>query len=244
MENKVKIAAGINTFNDAKSLQRTLESLVGYIDKVYIIDGRYPDYSSESGEKYSNDGTVQLAKEFGCQYVKLYADQHIKRTEYLKRCIYDFLFVIDADEYLSVVSWSEFQDQLKRYILDMSERYRYHQYQIKYQSEPNKTIVLPRLIYQPNKLMYTTHWSIIADPPDNMNMTASQAIDGITIVTDDNLRPITRLQYDIDYQWFLFHKEGVISDKVYNDTECKANFADHIVHEVNVWKTAKLPKIF
>jgi hypothetical protein len=243
--NQVKIAAGINTFNDCKSLARTIESIVEHVDRIYVIDGRYPDYkSSKNGEdKYSTDGTVELVESISkCIYIPLFAEQKHKRTRYLKICEYDFLLVIDADEYLESSSWPTFQDQLARYILAFPDRHRYYQYQIDYQAEPNKNIKLPRLIYKPNQLMYVNHWTLIADPPDNRQMVSSTTIDGITIRTDDLLRPYTRLQYDIDYQWQLFRKEGVITEKVFNDVECKQNFANHIIWEVNVWKGLPIPK--
>lgn len=242
MRNQVKIAAGINVFNDCRSLARTLESAVGHFDTIYVIDGRYPDYPTENNaEKYSTDGTSELVDAYpNCKYIKLYAEQKDKRTRYLKECKYDFLLVLDADEYLVTTSWPTFQDQLYRYIVQMPERDRFYQYQIRYQAEPDKIIMLPRLIYNPNRLIYTTHWTLIADPVDNRTVASSSVIDGITIATNDLLRPYGRLQYDIDYQWALFRKEGVISDKVFNDAECKQNFADHIIWEVNVWK----PKIY
>lgn len=236
MDNEIKIAAGINCFNDSESLRRTLESINGFIDKIYIVDGRYPDYPSQTGEQFSNDETIQLAREFKCKYIQLFAEQKDKRTAYLKACKYDFLLVIDADEYLRVLSWPCFLDNIHRYILNMPERGRYYQYQIDYQAEPDKKIKLPRLIYRPYKLMYVNHWTIIPETVDNRPVTSTITIEGITIATDDLCRPYGRLQYDIDYQWALFRKEGVITEKVYLDNECKQNFADHIVAEVNIWK--------
>jgi hypothetical protein len=237
--NKIEIAAGINTFNDCKSLARTLQSLSDYMDRIYVVDGRYPDYKSTKKDKdeYSTDGTVQLLEQYpNVTYIPYFAEQKDKRTRYLKECVYDFLLVIDADEYLTVQSWSTFQDQLQRYILAMPERHRNYAYQIDYQSEPNKKIKLPRLIYNPSRLIYTNHYVLIAEPVDNRMVTSSITIEGITIGTDDLLRPLARLQYDIDYQWQLFRKEGIITEKVFNDTECKQNFANHIIWEVNVWK--------
>lgn len=239
MANSIKIAAGINTFNDCKSLERCIKSLVEYVDRIYVIDGRYPDYeSTENGkDKYSTDGTLELVKSFDkCRYFAMYAEQKDKRTRYMKECEYDFLLAVDADEYLVVQSWPMFQDQIQRYILNTPERHRFYQYQTAYQAEPTKTIYLARLFYRPNNLMYVTHWTMIAEPVDNRPMISSTCIEGITLYTDDNLRPIIRLKYDTDYQWNLFKKEGVISDTVYNDTECKANFVNHVVWELNAWK--------
>lgn len=240
MNNNVKIAAGINVYNDKHSLERTLQTTTEYFDRLYIIDGRYPDYSNNTSEKFSTDGTKELVKSYkNCKYIPMFAEQKEKRTRYLKECEYDLLMVIDADEYLKVTSWTHFQDCLQRMILNAPEKYRAHQYQIAYESEPNKIIHLPRLLHKPNQLMYTSHWFLITDPVDNNPMQSSVVIEGLSICTDDLLRPETRLQRDIDYQWLLFKKEGVISDKVFNDTECKANFAKHIIWEVNVWKNHK-----
>ena len=241
-DNNVKIAAGIITYNDRNSLERTLQTTVEYFDRVYIIDGRYPDYGNKTDSKYSTDGTKELVELYdykynNCKYIQCFAEQKDKRTRYLKECEYDFLMVIDADEYMIISSWPTFQDQLQRNILNMPARARFHQYQINYNSEPNKYIPLARLIYKPQELIYTSHWTLIEDPViDSKAMISAMQIEGITICTDDLLRPNHRLQTDIDYQWALFKKEKVISDKVYNDTECKANFAKHIAWEVEVWK--------
>lgn len=237
MNNNVKVATGINVFNDFNSLERTLQTTVEYFDRIYVIDGRYPDYSNNTNEKYSNDGTKELVKSYkNCKYIQMYAGQKEKRTRYLKECEYDFLLVIDADEYMIVTSWPTFQDNLQRSILNSPERYRAHQYHISYESEPGKIIHLPRLFYKPNNLMYTTHWNVITDPVDTNPMQSSIVIEGISLCTDDLLRPYVRLQADTDYQWLLFRKEGVITDKVYNDPECKQNFANHLIHEINIWR--------
>lgn len=241
-DNNVKIAAGIITYNDRNSLERTLQTTVEYFDRLYIIDGRYPDYASKTDSKYSTDGTHELVELYNykynnCTYIQMFAEQKDKRTRYLKECEYDFLVVIDADEYMIVSSWSTFQDQLQRNILNMPARARFYQYQINYQSEPTKFINLGRLLYNPNNLIYVNHWTLLADPViDSKSVMSAQLIEGITICTDDLLRPNSRLQQDIDYQWQLFLKEKVITEKVYNDTECKANFAKHITWEVEVWK--------
>lgn len=242
MNNNVKIAAGINVYNDCSSLERTLSTTVEYMDRVYIIDGRYPDYSKQTDSKFSTDGTKELVelynhKHGNCKYIQMFAEQKDKRTRYLKECEYDFLLVIDADEYLKVTSWPTFQDQLQRNILNMPERARFYQYQINYQSEPTKFMPMGRLLYNPRNLIYVNHWTLLADPIiDNKSVVSALMIEGITIATDDLLRPSTRLQTDIDYQWDLFLKEKVITDKVHQDTECKANFAKHIAWEVEVWK--------
>lgn len=233
----IQIAAGVNTFNDAKSLARTLQTITPYFNTIYIIDGRYPDYSSKSNEEYSRDGTVELVDSYSnCVYIPFAAEQKEKRTKYLQECSYDFLVVIDSDEYMKVQSWSHFQDCIQRQILNMPDKARTYQYAIAYEAEPNKTIYLPRLFYKPNELMYTTHWTVISNPVTHRRVENALLIEGITLSTDDNLRPATRIQEDIDYQWLLFLKEGVISEKVYRDTECKANFEKQILWEVKVWK--------
>lgn len=242
--NNVKVAAGINVYNDCNSLKRTLQTTVEYFDRIYVVDGRYPDYSKPTDSKYSTDGTKELVQSYdNCKYIQMFAEQKDKRTRYLKECEHDFLVVIDADEYMIVNSWSTFQDQLQRNILNMPARARFYQYQINYQSEPDKFIALGRLIYNPNNLIYVNHWTLLADPIiDSKAVMSALMIEGITICTDDLLRPSTRLQTDIDYQWDLFLKEKVITEKIYNDIECKANFAKHIIWEVEVWKN-KVDKI-
>lgn len=241
MNNNVKIAAGINVYNDCNSLERTLQTTTQYFDRLYIVDGRYPDYGDKGDSKFSTDGTKELVQSYdNCRYIQCFADQRTKRTRYLKECEFDFLLVIDADEYMIVTSWPSFQDDLQRNILNMPEKARFYQYQIDYISEPNKHIPMGRLFYNPNNLIYINHWTLIADPIiDNKPITTSRMVEGITISTDDLLRPYARLKDDISYQWSLFLKEKVITEKVYNDAECKQNFANHIIYEVNIWKDYK-----
>lgn len=243
--NDVKIAAGINVYNDCNSLKRTLQTTIEYFDRIYVIDGRYPDYSKQTDSNYSTDGTEELTQSYdNVKYIPYFAEQKDKRTRYLKECEYDFLLVIDADEYMIVDSWPTFQDQLQRKILNMPERHRYYQYHIDYQAEPNKKISLARLIYNPNNLVYVNHWVMIADPIiDNKPVVSSTLIEGITLCTDESLRPVSRLQVDTDYQWQLFLKEGVITEKVFHDAECKANFAKHIAYEADIWKNNNVDKI-
>ena len=64
-------------------------------------------------------------------------------------------------------------------------------------------------------------------------------IEGITIGNDDNLRDRSRLDNDIEYQWYLFYKEGAIDIDQYLDKRAKKKFADHIAYEYDIWKEKK-----
>ena len=97
----MKIAAGINTYANPLGLQATLESLTGGVDAQLVIHGRYPIFPVQHASVYSKTKTV--CKEYpNTQLIQLDATELEKRQKYLElRQDYDFLIVIDDDEYIS-----------------------------------------------------------------------------------------------------------------------------------------------
>lgn len=239
------LGAGIITYNDGPGLKRCLDSIHEGMDRIFVIDGRYPDWGDDrTDDIFSNDGTYQLCMEYpNVTYVAVHADQNTKRTEYLRLCHPDeyditFLLVIDADEFVTDVSWGNFRDNINRYICNFPARHRYPIYQIKYQFEPEKMGYMDRLIYEPWELKYIKHYILttvdnMADIPVQKSI---QLIDGIKIMTDDMLRDVSRMQRDINYQYELFYKEHEINYEQYNDPAFKAKFAKHIAYEKTIWE--------
>lgn len=242
-EYRFRLGAGIITYNDGPGLKRCLDSIHEGMDRIFVIDGRYPDWGDDKNDDiFSNDGTYQLCMEYpNVTYVAVHADQNTKRTEYLKLCEdygITFLLVIDADEFVIDASWKEFRNNIKRYIFDFPGRHSRHIYQIRYQFEPNRTGYLARLIQDPWYLKYIKHYILttkdnIGDIPVEQS---SQVIEGITIITDDLMRDRSRMQRDINYQWDLFYKEHEFNYDKYHDPKEKAKFAKHIAYEWDIWK--------
>jgi hypothetical protein len=239
-----RIGAGIITYNDGPGLERCLNSIHQGVDRIFVIDGRYPDWGDDKVDDiFSNDGTYALCMEYpNLTYVALHADQNTKRTEYLRLCSpeeYDinFLIVIDADEFVIDASWKEFRNNIQRYIYDFPGRHSRYIYQIKYQFEPHKTGFLARLIQDPWQLKYIKHY--ILTTVDNIGdipvPQSTQLIEGITIITDDSKRHISRMQRDINYQWDLFYKEHEFGYDKYHDPKEKEKFAKHIAYEKQIW---------
>src|SRR3990167_1317956 len=110
---RMRIAIGLNEFNEKENLEITLPQLKDF-DLVIVVDGKYPhfDYPSD----FSDDGGRELLEKYdNTTLIPLAANQIIKRNTYLnyaKIKEYDFLLVLDAD--MSVkVDWEEFREQLK-----------------------------------------------------------------------------------------------------------------------------------
>lgn len=101
----MKIAAGVCFYNDCKSLERTLQSLVDKVDYMVCVDGRYKGFK-DSGDGLSNDGSRELVRSFNKSVLinmpNVYEVE--KRQGYLDWCDRarpDWLLIIDSDEYVS-----------------------------------------------------------------------------------------------------------------------------------------------
>lgn len=79
--------------NEEKILYNSLESLSKFVDEIIVVDNG------------SEDDTVKIAKEFGCRVISS-ADSQLDegRNLYLEEAKEDWIFVLDADEYVDVVS--------------------------------------------------------------------------------------------------------------------------------------------
>lgn len=240
-------------FQDRDGLERCIRSLVKGVDKVIVVDGRYIDWGKDSDPEYSTDGTEELCKEqlnklVPIQYVKLFAEQPVKRSKYLELaedC--DFLLVIDADEFvvyrgLEAADWPLFRQNLEtssRFELRLRENRQYvHNIQVR--TEPTKLMTLGKLIYKPSELYYSSHWRLNrrSDGREQryQQMNTRDIVRGITMTYDELMRPPERLQFDVDYQWALEYKEGDLTWEQYNDPARKQKFLEHNIHEVEVWK--------
>ena len=246
-----KLTAGINTYNDVEGLERCLLSIADHMDKIFVIDGKYPDWGDPDDPRFSNDGTAELCLQYpNVMYFPLSAPQHVKRTKYLELAQgYDFLLVIDADEWVIskgpyAANWdrfrvkleteSRFEDRLKKEIG--------YVHNIAFEVEPGNVKYFGKLIYKPSQLHYKSHWKLYRNT-DNyfqkyQSMNDPDSVFGIVMTGDENKRKHQpgRLKVDTEYQWLLNYKEGLITEAEFKNEKLKAEFVKHNIHEMEVWR--------
>ena len=84
--NKIKISALIVARNEEKNIKDCLNSL-STIDEIILLLDR------------SSDNTINIAKNFNCTiYEGSWPSEGIRRNEGIKKCSYDWVLEIDADE--------------------------------------------------------------------------------------------------------------------------------------------------
>lgn len=99
-----KISAAIITFNEAHRLARGLDSLIGVVDEIVIVDS------------HSTDGTQELAKSYESQIpLKLIErpfEGHIEQKNFaIAQCTHDYILSIDGDEALN----SEMREEILKF---------------------------------------------------------------------------------------------------------------------------------
>lgn len=92
-----KVSAVIITYNEELNIRRTLSRLT-WCDEIVILDS------------YSNDKTIDICKEFGCQiYYRSFDGYGTQKQAAVAKATNDWVLVIDADEVLSEELVSEMQ---------------------------------------------------------------------------------------------------------------------------------------
>ena len=112
----MKIHAVICVFNAVETIEKTLDSLLGKVDVIIIVDNKWIGF--EDGTKFINsyDGTIDKIMEWGLKHrdevFLRYFLVHKRMHQYEARNFAlkfvpegDWVFVIDSDEY--VVEWDE-----------------------------------------------------------------------------------------------------------------------------------------
>jgi len=89
-----KVSAAIITFNEAHRLARGLESLIGVVDEVIVVDS------------HSTDGTQELAKTYAeklnLNLIERPFEGHIEQKNFaISQCAHDYILSIDGDEALN-----------------------------------------------------------------------------------------------------------------------------------------------
>lgn len=96
-----KIWACYIVYNNVDYLRASLETVLPYVDRAIVVDGRYRTYPGD--EWHSTDGTLDIIKDMGDKVTLVPAQEWESQVE--KRNVYmdmvpngDWIFVIDGDE--------------------------------------------------------------------------------------------------------------------------------------------------
>lgn len=220
----MKIGVGTVFFDDAKGLQRCLNSVTSQVDLIIAIDGRFKDF--EEVYDISNDGSKEVIESFS--NAKYFCFPNLteieKRNKYLEIAhIYglDFLIVMDSDEYASIdetllrinLEKILFQKEYSKIGQNPTpEVYGIKMFDKQYEKQ-EITIERynERLLYKPGSLRYSEIHSNLIDIHDSTrNFTTAKytsEIEGIILYNDDNLRTADYIIKSMKYQSYLFASE-------------------------------------
>jgi len=110
-ESKAELIFCIVTYNGAKTLRQTLESILPFADKVVIVEGRFAEFVNVYPTPHSTDDTLQIIAEYQDKYpevimLRSYDDlsQLRARDLYLVGTEGDYFIVWDDDWLLNTTS--------------------------------------------------------------------------------------------------------------------------------------------
>jgi glycosyltransferase involved in cell wall biosynthesis len=84
------ISATIITFNEERNIQRCLESLLGIVDEIIVIDS------------FSSDKTQEICAKYGVTFIQNAFKGHIEQKNFaIAQTNFDWVLSLDADEALS-----------------------------------------------------------------------------------------------------------------------------------------------
>ncbi|NOQ91540.1 MAG: glycosyltransferase, partial [Flavobacteriaceae bacterium] len=102
MKERQKITAIIPTFNEELNIEAAIKS-VDFADEIIVIDS------------FSTDNTVALAKKHEVRLLQRKFDDFSSQKNYaINKVKYDWVFVLDADERISLVLKEEIKNTLKK----------------------------------------------------------------------------------------------------------------------------------
>ncbi len=86
----VKLSGVIITYNEAKNIEKCLQSLVGVVDEIVVVDS------------LSTDETVNICKRYNAKVIEKSFLGYIEQKNFaLKQATYDYIVSLDGDEALS-----------------------------------------------------------------------------------------------------------------------------------------------
>lgn len=151
---RLTFGVGISFYNDRRSLRRCVESVIGNVDYIIAVDGKYV-YNDWNTEPLSTDGSREYIEDA----MKLYQGQGLflidapNLTEYAKRQIYvdacqpygvDCLIILDSDEFVFCADWIKFRTECYQKII-VRDKMSWNIYNIPFREPMDR----PRLWFKP-----------------------------------------------------------------------------------------------
>jgi len=98
------LIAGIIAYNEEKLLPMCIESIIGKVDEIVVVEGRIDMFPPRDGNGWnirSSDRTIEIAHGYGCNVItspRPWTDEATMRNQYLIGNDGDWYITIDADE--------------------------------------------------------------------------------------------------------------------------------------------------
>lgn len=210
----MNIVAAIVTYADPLGVERTIASLNGGIDAVIVIHVQYQTVDLHNPRSLSDTKAVCLKYPNTNLFDLGIASELEARQKYLDLATdYEFLLVIDSDEYISDgADWGYFRQNCQQVIDQHAEHYIYD---IMFDGPIAESGPRPRLFYCPSKIKYDRkhYWWRLPNGRLADGMSDScKLIDGIKITHDKSLRMDGNYNLAIlKYQhWLLEHESQYV----------------------------------
>lgn len=105
----IKLSGVIITFNEERNIKRCLESLVGVVDEIVVIDS------------YSTDKTKEICQTFNVTFIEQKFLGYVEQKNFaLKQATNNYIVSLDGDEYLS--------EELQQSILKLKQNWTHDGY--------------------------------------------------------------------------------------------------------------------
>ena len=105
----VQLSAVIITFNEEKNIKRCLDSLIGVVDEIVVVDS------------FSTDDTKKICAQFDVKFIEHAFEGHIEQKNWAKaHAKYDHIISLDADEALN--------EELSKSILTIKSNWEFEAY--------------------------------------------------------------------------------------------------------------------
>lgn len=102
----MNLSVAITTFNNTRTISQVLEAVAGWANEIVVLD---------SG---STDGTLEIAKEFGCQiYYRKFEGYGAQKHHAAKHATNDWVLVVDSDEVVT----QELKDEINTRLVPGNE---------------------------------------------------------------------------------------------------------------------------
>lgn len=181
-------------FNDVKSLQRLLPTIVDHVDIIFAIEGRH--WLDETYHEESTDGSYELLSSYdNVELLTIHDYEWRKRQRVTELCrFHGFtnLIIIDSDEYV-IGNWDVFKDNWQKAIENDKLNYGIYKAQIqRLDSTPQEPIYdwRPIIWHRPWEFVYQGRHDYFRRPDETSTyyIRSYQNVEGIKLNHDHLLR--------------------------------------------------------